>query len=187
MSPERLLAEDYFYTSDIWSVGILLIHLWDKAYPFVATNTIELLSEIEIANFSKIISIDRYPRYMRLTILSMLAISPVQRPSCAELAESQWFVRNGINGLIVAHEILRSWLIRSGRRTSIASESKSSSRRPSITPPNDRKQTAISILESKSDRRVSSNSYDNEYMDDFENMSDDELELKRAEAMYRRK
>ena len=34
MSPERLLGKQYDSSGDIWSVGILLIQLWEKRYPF---------------------------------------------------------------------------------------------------------------------------------------------------------
>ena len=34
MSPERLNGKEYNFSSDVWSVGILIIQLWTKVYPF---------------------------------------------------------------------------------------------------------------------------------------------------------
>jgi serine/threonine protein kinase len=34
MSPERLLCHEYDKSGDIWSVGITIVQLWTKRYPF---------------------------------------------------------------------------------------------------------------------------------------------------------
>jgi len=52
---ERLLGEAYDFTSDIWSVGILIVHLWTKLYPFETCSgtPIDLLSELESISIGK--------------------------------------------------------------------------------------------------------------------------------------
>jgi serine/threonine protein kinase len=108
MSPERLIGEDYDYASDIWSVGILLVHLWNKCYPFedCSSTPIDLLSELEHVDLEILISEKRFYPLMRKTILSMLALSPLDRPTCVELSESEWFLDCGIRNLNAAHEVL---------------------------------------------------------------------------------
>ena len=115
MSPERLLGEEYDYTSDIWSVGILLLHLWCKRYPFEhsCSSPIDLLSELENLNMVNFVR-RLLPYNMALCVLSMLALHPRDRPTCAELAESSWLCDCGINNLMVAVEVGRGlslWLM----------------------------------------------------------------------------
>lgn len=49
MSVERLLGQEYNSSSDLWSVGIMLIELWNKRYPFkeYCSSPIELLQRLE--------------------------------------------------------------------------------------------------------------------------------------------
>lgn len=49
MSPERLLGQTYDKSGDIWSLGIMIIELWTKSYPFqeCASSPIDLISELE--------------------------------------------------------------------------------------------------------------------------------------------
>lgn len=51
MSVERLLGDEYNSSSDLWSVGIMLIELWNKRYPFdeYCSSPIELLQRLEDA------------------------------------------------------------------------------------------------------------------------------------------
>lgn len=112
MSPERLLGKRYDSSGDIWSLGILLVQLWEKHYPFedCSATPIELISELESVNFRNLISKKKYPRLMRDFILSMLEMNPGDRPPTIDLSESEWLRECDITSITAAQETVRNWL-----------------------------------------------------------------------------
>lgn len=84
MSPERLLGDKYDASGDVWSVGITIVQLWDKHYPFseVADTPIDLLSELETLDLERVLDRRRYPQLMRRFIRSMLCFKPDDRLVC---------------------------------------------------------------------------------------------------------
>jgi serine/threonine protein kinase len=107
MSPERLLSEKYDASGDIWSVGITIVQLWNKAYPFdnVSDTPIDLLSQLESPDcIGHLIS--PLPKNMREVVLSMLENHPARRKCCTDIANSPWFESHGINSLTDAHTVL---------------------------------------------------------------------------------
>lgn len=46
-----------------------------------------------------------FPHHMREIALSMLSLSPPDRPSCADLSEYDWFTDCGVTNLTSAHEV----------------------------------------------------------------------------------
>jgi serine/threonine protein kinase len=123
MSPERLLGEKYDASGDIWSVGITIVQMWTKTYPFssVADTPIDLFGELEHFNFDRTVNKTVFPSMMRKFIQSTLAMNPDQRyvklmfsrgmfkhmsrADCSELACSQWFDDCGVNSLVDAHDV----------------------------------------------------------------------------------
>lgn len=101
MSPERLLGEKYDASGDIWSLGITIIELWTKKYPFsgVADTPIELISEFENGQIDKAYPRSVFPREMRNVVKSMLQFYPERRATCPQLATDPWFEVCGINNL----------------------------------------------------------------------------------------
>ena len=103
MSPERLRADKYDAAGDIWSVGISLIELWEKGYPFrnIADTPISLLGELEKVNFSRMLSRSTvgYSKQMKEFILSTLEPDPLHRLGAADLMGSSWFEVTGVNSL----------------------------------------------------------------------------------------
>lgn len=59
MSPERLLGEQYDASGDIWSVGIMMVQLWTKRYPFEdnISTPIDLLTELESLHLDRLLQV----------------------------------------------------------------------------------------------------------------------------------
>lgn len=110
MSPERLKGEKYDAAGDIWSVGISIIELWEKRYPFlhVSDTPISLLGELEKINFSRMLSKSSvgYSKQMREFLLAMLEIEPQNRLGSADLMSCRWFEVTGVNNLPDAQQVL---------------------------------------------------------------------------------
>jgi len=133
MSPERLRGEKYDAAGDIWSVGISIIELWEKAYPFlnIADTPISLLGELEKVSFSRLISRSsaRYSREMTEFLLYTLEPNPGRRMGAADLMSSSWFEATGITSLPEAHSVVAQWvnsLNRGSRRSADPSLNSSS-------------------------------------------------------------
>lgn len=109
MSPERLKGEKYDAAGDVWSVGITIIELWEKRYPFlhVADTPISLLGELERVNFSRLLSRSAvgYSAQMKDFILATLEADPRRRPGAADLMGSPWFEITGTNNLVDAQAV----------------------------------------------------------------------------------
>jgi hypothetical protein len=122
MSPERIMNEKYDAAADVWSVGITIIELWKKEYPFcnVADTPVSLMGELQGFTLEKILPRNAgISNLMRDFLRSMLAYDPNDRPSCMELTHTnpRWFDANGtisyldgclsLNG---SREIIIRWL-----------------------------------------------------------------------------
>jgi len=112
MSPERLKGEKYDAAGDVWSVGITIIELWEKRYPFlhVADTPISLLGELERVSFSRLLSRSAvgYSVQMKDFILATLEADPQRRPGAADLMGSPWFEITGTNNLVDAQAVRRN-------------------------------------------------------------------------------
>lgn len=122
MSPERLLGEGYGASGDIWSVGIMMLQLWTKKYPFgnnIAT-PIDLLTEVENLHFDRILRTGQrtVPPSMVKVVKAMLHRDPMSRATCMELLEYDWFPRNGISSIIDAQQRVATWVYEQDQITS---------------------------------------------------------------------
>lgn len=109
MSPERLLGEQYDASGDIWSVGIMMVQLWTKKYPFEdnISTPIDLLTELEGLHIDRLLSDNKFPRSMGKVVRAMMASDPVDRASCMELLEFAWFQESRINNITDAQKATR--------------------------------------------------------------------------------
>ncbi len=103
MSPERLRGEKYDAAGDVWSVGISIIELWEKAYPFrnIADTPISLLGELERVSFNRLLSRSAvgYSKQMKEFLLQTLEPDPRRRPGAADLMSHSWFEVTGVTTL----------------------------------------------------------------------------------------
>jgi serine/threonine protein kinase len=109
MSPERLNGEKYDSAGDIWSIGITVMELWEKRYPFlhIADTPISLIGELERISFARLLSRSPvgYGAPMREALLSMLEADPRQRAGAVDLISCRWFESAGIYGLVEAQTV----------------------------------------------------------------------------------
>jgi serine/threonine protein kinase len=109
MSPERLNGEKYDSAGDIWSIGITVMELWEKKYPFlhIADTPISLIGELERISFARLLSRSPvgYGAPMREALLSMLEADPRQRAGAVDLISCRWFESAGIYGLVEAQTV----------------------------------------------------------------------------------
>lgn len=112
MSLERLLGQHYNASGDIWSVGIMMIELWIKKFPFeYCINTpIELVSELENLDLNSFMLSHDMTEIMRKTITCMLHKEPKDRVSSLDLIESVWFSEFGFGTLESAQTVVVEWL-----------------------------------------------------------------------------
>lgn len=114
MSPERLRGEKYDQSGDIWSVGITVIELWEKKYPFshIADTPISLLGELEKTRFDRLLARSSvgYSKEMASFLLQVLNMNYAERPTAADLLLSPWFEVNGINSSILEAQYVSDFL-----------------------------------------------------------------------------
>ena len=104
MSPERLIGDKYDSSGDIWSLGIMMVQLWTKRYPFgKISSPIDLLTELEAMEVSSFT--EGLPAAMAEIVQLMLAADPSKRGTCLELLESSWFQWSSINDITDAQEV----------------------------------------------------------------------------------
>jgi serine/threonine protein kinase len=114
MSLERLRSEKYDSSSDIWSVGVMVIQLWTKIYPFyyAASGPIELLTELESIDLDAYLVDLNFPDSLRQFIMAMMARNPEERWTADDLINRHtWFPANGITDMASAQAVVRTWLI----------------------------------------------------------------------------
>jgi len=111
MSPERLEGERYGASADIWSVGLLMVQLWTKIYPFhyACTTPIELRLELISLDIGEYLHELKFPQGMHAFLMCMLAFEPDERLSTGDLLEHQWFASNGVTTLKEAQAVVRAW------------------------------------------------------------------------------
>jgi len=112
MSVERLLGTEYNSSSDIWSVGIMLLELWTKEYPFKnsCSSPIELVQTLEdIVMVQSLAQLRTCPPNMRDLIAALLEKDPMRRSSSGELISHVWFAEFGIRDLNDAIVLVENW------------------------------------------------------------------------------
>ena len=112
MSPERLDGQDYNASSDIWSVGVMVMELYEQRYPFrqASSTHVDLSMEFQSIDIEGYMTDNGYPTLMAEFLSLTLQINPLSRPEASVLLESNWFKHMGIYDLDYATETLQTWL-----------------------------------------------------------------------------
>eukprot|EP01031_Cornospumella_fuschlensis_P032545 gene32545-39351_t len=125
MSPERLVGDKYDSSADVWSLGVSIVQLHNKHYPFTkcAETPIHLCGELEnfdvygfsahtiYNNSARAFTPPPYTSALKSFIRSTMARAPADRSTCLELIrDCVWFQTYKLDGLETAQEIVARWL-----------------------------------------------------------------------------
>lgn len=114
MSPERLLCDQKGYgkAADMWSLGIVMIELWTKGYPFLSSSStpIDLIAEVESLDMNALLPDAVYSPHMKRVISQLLRRNPAERISAEQLLVSPWFEALGITDLHIAQLVVKEWV-----------------------------------------------------------------------------
>jgi len=95
MSPERLIGEPYAFSSDLWSVGLILIELATGEYPYPKSKKfIEILQSIRNLPEPNLPENGLYSDSFRDFITRCLQKDPSKRCTAADLMEHPWLIEN---------------------------------------------------------------------------------------------
>jgi mitogen-activated protein kinase kinase 1 len=115
MSPERLQSQPYGAASDIWSLGVMVLQLWEKQYPF-PMSPVELAGFLESLDLGRILSRDVYPSAaMRAFLRATLDTDDRQRLQAQEILHDPWLEILDVHSLPQARTVVSSWLKAMGR------------------------------------------------------------------------
>ena len=114
MSPERLEGKSYNETADIWSLGVMVLQLWAKKYPFErgAFSPLELVDVLENTDMKTFTPPSIFPPGLAGFALTMLEVDPSKRIDAFSLIEHEWIRANNITSVDVAQEIVAGWIAR---------------------------------------------------------------------------
>ena len=112
MSPERLDGKAYNEAADVWSLGVMILQIWRKKYPFDrgAFSPLELLDVLENTETRHFVPDDVFPSDMADCLCSMLTFDPEKRASAIELMESRWMRGLGMMDVDVAQAVVQEWI-----------------------------------------------------------------------------
>lgn len=95
MSPERLVGDPYSFSSDLWSLGLILIELATGEYPYPKTKKfIEVLQSIRNLPEPNLPDNGMYSEAFRDFVDKCLKKDPSKRCTAAQLMEHPWLIQN---------------------------------------------------------------------------------------------
>lgn len=96
IAPE-VIQGAYDEKCDIWSLGVLMYMMLSGLPPFYGTSRKEVMAKIKKGKFSfKSKNWDRISKEAKDLIEKMLTYNPEQRPSCREVLNHPWFLREEV-------------------------------------------------------------------------------------------
>lgn len=123
MSPERIKHEPYSYSSDIWSLGLVLLECALGRYPYSSLS--EGGKDGGASQIAMVLTITEgdeplpgpdsgFSPEFRSFLAKCIVKDPAKRASAAELLEEPWFEKHGVLSLEDAVEKTRAWLESAG-------------------------------------------------------------------------
>ena len=108
MSPERLLGEKYNGSSDLWSLGVTLLELYIKQYPFQrgAETPIHLSSELQHFRLDNYLPKSKASQALRGFLVTLLSTDPNDRGTCQELIGHELFHQYHITNINEASKVI---------------------------------------------------------------------------------
>lgn len=110
MSPERLKGEAYSFSSDIWSLGVILLEALLRSHPFATSDNkgfISLVSAITSGSYPQ--PPPDTPAEVADTIAQCLQVAAAERPDVPGLLEGPWLAKVARSDV---KQPVFSWLIK---------------------------------------------------------------------------
>jgi serine/threonine protein kinase len=101
MSPERLRAKSYGRSSDIWSLGLILLECWTGELPWKDCDSIiSLVITVEETETTYLIPQSMITSNLQDVVLGCLQQAPEKRMPAIVLLQAPWFtIDHGINNV----------------------------------------------------------------------------------------
>jgi serine/threonine protein kinase len=94
MSPERIMGEEYSFSSDIWSLGLVVYELATGLFPYTFSKVyIEHIESILRENEPTLPDNGLYTPDLQNFITRCLKKNPKERDSAAELCAHPWILK----------------------------------------------------------------------------------------------
>lgn len=111
MSPERMQSQPYSYSSDIWSLGLILIECATGKYPFPESSShIDYVSIIMDSEPTMLPDDGTFTPECQDFVASCLIKNPNMRPSAMTLLDFPWLALHGCVDLDSSVVIVQEWL-----------------------------------------------------------------------------
>ena len=110
MSPERILAEKYSYSSDVWSMGLVLIECATNRYPYSGINSMIEMAQTVTESDPPTLEGDHFTSDFREFIALCLRKKAKERPAADNLLGDKWLGRHKANTMTLANHVCRQWV-----------------------------------------------------------------------------
>ena len=110
MSPERILAEKYSYSSDVWSMGLVLIECATNRYPYSGINSMIEMAQTVTESEPPTLEGDQFTGEFRDFIALCLKKEARRRPAADQLLGDAWLKSHSANTMALATRACKAWV-----------------------------------------------------------------------------
>ena len=110
MSPERILAEKYSYSSDVWSMGLVLIELATSKYPYSGIHSMIEMAQTVTESDPPVLEGDQFTGEFRDLIALCLRKEARRRPAADQLLGDPWLKIHSANTMALATRSCKAWV-----------------------------------------------------------------------------
>ncbi|ETW06003.1 STE/STE7/MEK1 protein kinase [Aphanomyces invadans] len=110
MSPERMQHQPYSYSSDVWSLGLVLIESATGQFPYQQPKTTIDMIQSVLESPPPALSPEAFPADFCEFVRHCLHRSPTDRASVDDLLQAPWFTRCGAVDLESARRNILAWI-----------------------------------------------------------------------------
>lgn len=111
MSPERIQSHPYSYSSDIWSLGLVLVECATGRYPYPEDKTCIEMVQTVLECPVPTISPDEFSAEMCDFISQSIQKNPADRLPADVLLGSPWLKKHGATNCEIARQNVQNWIM----------------------------------------------------------------------------